>query len=100
MNQNSSVQIGPQDQIYDSGISFLDIFIFLKRSYKLIALMGILGVAVSFIYILILPKQYQAIAQIQMAQITVSKNSKSSLINIEEPASLISRLSYPTSYTA
>lgn len=102
MNQNLSGQLGPQDQINDSEISLLDILIFLKRSYKLVALIGILGVAASFGYLLITPKQYQASAQIQMAQIsTANNNSINPLgINIEEPGLLIARLSSPTSYTA
>jgi uncharacterized protein involved in exopolysaccharide biosynthesis len=62
MNQNSSGQIGPQEQINDSEISLLDILAFLKRSYKLIALIGILGVAALFGYLLITPKKYQASA--------------------------------------
>jgi capsular polysaccharide biosynthesis protein len=103
MNQNSSGQIGPQDQINDSEISLLDILVFLRRSYKLIAFIGILGVAVSFSYLLITPKQYQASAQIQMAQISAANNNNNINplgVNIEEPALLIVRLSSPTSYTA
>jgi uncharacterized protein involved in exopolysaccharide biosynthesis len=104
MNQNSSGQIGPQEQINDSEISLLDILVFLMRSYKLIVLIGILGVAASFGYLLTTPKQYQASAQIQMAQIGAANNNNNNInplgINIEEPALLISRLSSPTSYTA
>jgi uncharacterized protein involved in exopolysaccharide biosynthesis len=102
MNQNSSGQIGPQDQINESEISLLDILAFLKRSYKLIALIGILGVAASFGYLLITPKQYLANAQIQMAQIGAANNNNINPlgVNIEEPSLLIARLSSPTSYTA
>ena len=106
MNQNSLGQIGPQEQINDSEISLLDILVFLKRSYKLIAFIGILGVAASFGYLLITPKQYQASAQIQMAQIGAANNNNNNNninplgVNIEEPALLIARLSSPTSYTA
>jgi LPS O-antigen subunit length determinant protein (WzzB/FepE family) len=110
MNQNSSGQLGLQDQINDSEISLLDIFIFLKRSYKLIALIGLLGIAASIGYLLITPKQYQANAQIQMAQIDAAINNNKNKnknndninplgINIEEPALLIARFSSPTSYT-
>jgi LPS O-antigen subunit length determinant protein (WzzB/FepE family) len=107
MNQNSSGRIGSQDQTNGSEISLVDILIFLKRSYKLIALIGILGVAASIGYFLITPKQYQASAQIQMAQIGVANNNNNNNnninllgINIEEPGLLIVRLSSPTSYTA
>lgn len=95
---------GSQDaQQLEDEISLLDILIFFRRSYKLIAFIGILGVVTSFGYLLITPKQYQASAQIQMAQIGAANknNNISSLgINIEEPALLILRLSSPTSYTA
>jgi capsular polysaccharide biosynthesis protein len=101
MNQNSPGQLGQQEQIEESEISLLDILVFLRRSYKLIALVGILGIATSFGYLLITPKQYQAIAQIQMAQISSSSNNINPQgINIEEPTLLIARLSSPTSYTA
>ncbi len=102
MNQNSSGQLSSQDQINDPEISLLDILVFLRCSYKLIAFIGILGVAVSFSYLLITPKHYQASAQIQMAQISAANNNNINPlgVNIEEPALLIARLSSPTSYTA
>lgn len=102
MNQNLSGQSSSQEQINDSEISLLDILVFLRSSYKLIVLIGILGVAGSFGYLLITPKQYQASAQIQMAQIGAANNNNNNPlgINIEEPALLIARLSSPTSYTA
>jgi LPS O-antigen subunit length determinant protein (WzzB/FepE family) len=100
MNQNSSGQLRPQDQINESEISLLDALIFFKRSYKLIVLIGILGVVTSFVYLLITPKQYRASAQIQMAQIGVTNNFNPLGVNIEEPTLLIARLSSPASYTA
>ena len=103
MNQNSSRQLRPQDQINESEISLLDALIFFKRSYKLIVLIGILGVVTSFVYLLITPKQYRASVQIQMAQIGVNNNNNNINplgINIEEPTLLIARLSSPASYTA
>ena len=104
MNQNSSRQLRPQDQINESEISLLDALIFFKRSYKLIVLIGILGVVTSFVYLLITPKQYRASVQIQMAQIGVNNNNNNNInplgINIEEPTLLIARLSSPASYTA
>lgn len=101
MNQNTSGQIGPQEQSNDSGISLLDILVFLRRSYKLIVIMGIVGVAASFGYLLVTPKQYRASAQIQMAQIGIAGGNYSTLgVNIEDPALLTSRLSFPSSFTA
>jgi LPS O-antigen subunit length determinant protein (WzzB/FepE family) len=103
MNQNPSGQDGPQEQSSYSEISLLDIFIFCKRSYKLIALIGLLGVAASSTYLLITPKQYQASVQIQLAQIiaaNVNNNINPLGINIEEPTLLITRFTSPTTYTA
>jgi capsular polysaccharide biosynthesis protein len=100
MNQNTSEKFHAQVQINESEISLLDILVFLKRSYKLIAIIGILGVAASFAYLLITPKQYQASAQIQMAQISAGNTINPLGINIEEPSLLIARLSSPTSYPA
>jgi LPS O-antigen subunit length determinant protein (WzzB/FepE family) len=101
MNQNVTGQFSSQEQINESEISLLDILIFLKCSYKLLVLFGIIGVVVSFGYLLIAPKQYQASAQIQMAQIGAANNNNINPlgVNIEEPALLIARLSSPTSYT-
>ena len=86
----------------DSEISLLSIFIFVKQSYKPIVLVGFLGVVISICYILIMPKQYQASALIQMAQVRATNNNiiNSPIINIEEPSLLITRFSSPTSYTA
>ena len=99
MSQNNRSSNAPLNQ--EEEISLLDILLFLKRSYKLIAFIGILGVAVSFGYLLITPKQYQASAQIQMAQIGAANNNNINPlgVNIEEPGLLIARLSSPTSYT-
>jgi capsular polysaccharide biosynthesis protein len=104
MNQNSSGQPGPQDQINDWELSLLDIFIFFKQSYKLIAVIGTLGVIASFSYLLIAPKQYEVSVLIQMAKIGNPSNNNNSInplgISIEEPSLLIARLSYPSIYTA
>jgi len=103
MTQNSPNSQNTQ-QFQEGEISLLDIFVFLKRSYKLIVLIGLLDIAASIGYLLIAPKQYQASAQIQMAQISAANNNNNNInplgVNIEEPSLLIARLSSPTSYTA
>lgn len=89
-------------QHQEDEISLLDIVLFLKRTWKLIAVAGLLGVACSMIYLAITPSQYQASAQIQMAQIGASSNKNNlnpSGVNVEEPGLLIARLSTPTSFT-
>jgi capsular polysaccharide biosynthesis protein len=103
MTQNSPNSQNTQE-FQEGEISLLDILIFLKRSYKFIALIGLLGVTASIGYLLVTPKQYQASAQIQMAQIGAANNNNNNInplgVNIEEPGLLIARLSSPTSYTA
>jgi LPS O-antigen subunit length determinant protein (WzzB/FepE family) len=94
---NSPINTAPPAE---EEISLIDILRFLKGAYKMILVFGILGIAAAFAYLVITPKQYEASAKIAMANIGAANNNNSPLgINIEEPASLISRLSTPTSYT-
>lgn len=92
-----------QEQASDLNIeevSLLDILRFLKGARKAMALTGILGLAISIAYLALTPKQYEAVAQITMAQIGVANNNINPLgVNIEEPSHLIARMSSPTSFT-
>ena len=102
MSQNIQSSNAPFNQ--EEEISLLDILLFLKRSWIIIAVFGALGFAIAIIYLLIVPNQYQAIAQIQMAQISAANNNNNNNINplginIEEPSLLIARMSFPTSFT-
>lgn len=81
-------------------ISLIDILRFLKSAYKVIAIFGLAGLALSIAYLAITPNQYEASAQITMAQIGTANNNITPLgVNIEDPALLISRLSSPSSFT-
>lgn len=95
---NSSQNEPLQDE---SEISLIDILRFLKDAYKTILIFGVLGIAGAITYLAINPKQYEATAQIVMAQIGAANNNNISPlgINIEEPALMIVRLSSPTSFT-
>jgi capsular polysaccharide biosynthesis protein len=85
-------------------ISFKDIIDFLFESWKAIVLTGILGLLCSIVYLWVTPNQYQAKAQIQMAQTSannINNNTTNHLgINIEDPNLLMARLSLPTTYSA
>ena len=84
----------------DQEISIIDILRLLKRAWKTIAIAGLAGIVLSIAYLAITPKQYEATAQIVMAQIgTANNNINPQGINIEEPALLVSRMSLPTSFT-
>ncbi len=56
-------------------ISVKDIIDFLIESWKAIILTGLLGLVGSIAYVWVTPNQYQATAQIQMAQISANTNS-------------------------
>lgn len=81
-------------------ISLPDILSFLKSAWKTITIFGLIGIVLSIAYLVIIPKQYEAVAQIVMAQIGAANNNVNPLgVNIEEPALLVSRMSLPTSFT-
>ena len=97
---NDSQRSGAQ-ATQEGEISLLDILRFLKSAHKTILIFGVIGIALSIAYLAITPKQYEATAQIAMAQIGAANNNNLNPlgINIEEPALLIARLSSPTSFT-
>jgi uncharacterized protein involved in exopolysaccharide biosynthesis len=99
MNTNSPDQ--PND--LSDELSLLDIVEFIQESWKTIAGFTVLGIAGAALFIWATPKQYEASAQIKMAQIAnVNNNNNNNInplgINIEEPQALIARMALPTSY--
>ncbi len=87
----------------ENEISLIDIFEFVQESWKTIAGFTVLGIAGAALFIFAIPKQYEASAQIKMAQIAnVNNNNNNNInplgINIEEPQALIGRMALPTSY--
>jgi capsular polysaccharide biosynthesis protein len=94
----------PFNPSYENEISLKDIIDFLVESWKSIIITGLLGVLASGSYLIITPNQYQAIAQIQMAQISGNNNNNNNInplgVNIEEPNLLMARLKLPTTYSA
>ncbi len=81
-------------------ISIKDIMDFFLETWKTILAFGVLGLAASITFLLITPNQYEATAQIQMAQISSNNNTNPLGVNVEEPGLLIARLKTPTAYTA
>lgn len=89
-----------QAQISDTEISLIDILRFLKSTYKTIAILGLIGIALSISYLAINPKKYEAKLYISIAQIGDKDNNFNPQgVNIEEPARLILRLSIIKSLT-
>jgi capsular polysaccharide biosynthesis protein len=82
-------------------ISLKDIVDFLVESWKAIVLSGVLGILGAVAFIWATPNQYQATAQIQMAQISANNNNNTNPlgVNIEDPNLLMARLKLPTTYS-
>jgi uncharacterized protein involved in exopolysaccharide biosynthesis len=90
---------------FDDELSLVDIINFFQESWKVIVGFMVLGIVGAAIYLWVVPRQFEASAQIKMAQIAnVNNNSNNNNninplgINIEEPQALISRMALPTSY--
>lgn len=79
-----------------SQLSVLDSIDFFRKNWKNITGFTLLGIAGATLYLMVVPGQYEAIAQIKMAQIVDSPNS--SKVAIENPEALISRMAIPSSY--
>ncbi len=99
MSKNS-INNADIQKIQEDEISPLDILRFFEQSWKIILLLTAIGPVVAVIYLLTAPKQYEAIAQIYMAQIYAAKSiAKLAPVNIEEPSQLMARFSMPTTFT-
>ena len=89
------------NQSLEDEISLKDIIVFLLESWKTIVGVGLLGLLGSVGFLAVTPNQYEAIAQIQIAQISANNNNTNPLgVNVEEPNMLMARLKLPTSYSA
>ena len=88
----------PLDLTVEDEISLKDIVDFLVESWKTILVTGIVGVIGAVGYIFVTPNQYEATAQIQMAQIVNNNNANPLGINVEDPNLLIARMKLPSSY--
>ncbi len=103
MSKNTHQQM-PQEEI-----SLTEIIKFLLDTWRTILVFGVLGFMSSVAHLLVTPKHYEAIAQIQMAQINTSNNHVRNLsnsnnsyplgVNIEEPNLLLARMRVPSSYS-
>ncbi len=76
-------------------ISLKDIVDFLVESWKTIFATGVLGILGAVTYIVVTPNQYEATAQIQMAQLSSGAIAGT---NLEDPNLLIARMKMPSTY--
>jgi capsular polysaccharide biosynthesis protein len=94
-NFNPNFNLNIEDEI-----SLKDIVDFLIESSKAIILTGLLGLVGSIGYLWVTPNQYQATAQIQMAQISANNNNTNPLgVNVEDPNLLMARFRLPSNYS-
>ena len=94
MNQNQLSQINAQQLPDEQEISLLDILLFLKGAWKTILITALLGLVIAFIFLLVAPNQFEAVANIAMGRVSPGS------ANIEEPQALINRMSLPSSFDA
>ena len=90
------------NQAPEDEISIKDIVDFLLESWKAILATGLVGLSGAAGFIVFTPSQYEATAQIQMAQIAPNNNNNNSNplgVNVEDPNLLMARLKLPSSYT-
>ena len=87
------------NQAPENEISIKDIVDFLLESWKIILATGLVGLLGAAGFIVFTPSQYEATAQIQMAQIAPNNNSNPLGVNVEDPNLLMARLKLPSSYT-
>ena len=101
-HQNSENRNPQFVEAKEDEISLLDIFLFFKNEYQFIIGFTLLGFVGAALYLWTVPKQYEVIGQIKMAQIANLNNNNNNVsplgVNIEEPQALIARMAIPTTY--
>lgn len=94
------------NQSLEDEISIKDIIDFLTESWKQIVAMGVIGILGALGFVFVVPSQYEATAQIKMAQIDNNNNNNNTNtntnplgVNLESPSLLVARLKLPSSYS-
>jgi uncharacterized protein involved in exopolysaccharide biosynthesis len=84
-------------QLDDQEISLIDIVNFLKNAWKTIVMTGVVGILIAIAYLLLAVPQYEATAQIKLAQLNF--NGPGLGAPIEDQNSLLARLQFPSNFT-
>ena len=90
MNKEADLSTDEQE------ISIIDIINFLKEAWKLIASTTLVGLVAGILFIVFIPRQYEARAQIQMAKLQDPSNAMG--VGVESPGLLMARLRSPSIY--
>jgi hypothetical protein len=91
----------PASEIADySELGLVDIAHFIRENWKTFFISICAGGLLSIIFLILYPKQYEAVSQMQVAQLVTNKNNngEASIINVENPAILMNRLKSPLTY--
>lgn len=96
MNTNNSDHLNDISDVP----SLRDIIRFIQESWKIIILYIAMGITVAALFLALVPNQYEARAQIKLAQVSSINTGNSDIlgINLEEPNALISRMKMPSAY--
>jgi len=97
MSINHALQQESERNDLDAEISLLDIVNFLKNAWKTIAYSAILGLLAAIVYLLMAVPQYEATAQIKLAQLNFTGPGLGT--PIEDQNSFLVRLQFPSNIT-
>lgn len=87
------------DQSLSDNITFRDIANFLTESWKLILSLVFSGLLYALFFLWSTPSQYEAVAQIKIAQMYSSKNPDRLGLNLEDVSELLARMKVPSYYS-
>lgn len=87
------------NELLENEISLIEILDFLFDFWKLILFSGVIGLLISWGFMIAKPKEYEATAHIKMAQIYTTSNTNPLGINVEDVNALIVRMRLPSAYS-
>lgn len=90
------------DPTHSSNIEFQDdvfiiFFNYVRNNYKWILSFAFMGLLTAIIFLVFMPREYEALTQIKMAQ--TGSTVAGQALNVEDPVLLMARMSNPTVYT-
>ena len=99
MSELPNNQSNQFNQSLEDEISIKDIIDFLSEFWKQIVAVGVIGILGALGFVFVVPSQYEATAQIRMAQIDAGNTTNPLGVNLEDPNTLMARLKLPSAYS-